>query len=591
MRPLLENARTHIHKNDPHFVLSSKDFETSSKIAQYNLFEFPGSPGHLYLYFYPNDIEHLDKPTGTFITRNYNEVNKEGFLIHVTLGASSLNEWNSAYSFKEYVHEVYRLLDNRNDIDHLNLIDTDHKILNRKFEVDGEEPRSTRLELHEIKVKDAYGLEVVFPYTSPAIKIEDEVKRVSNILSEVHSRAVKQFSPVAHSSPVEIRKVGGFSTNDYRLFINSIPFNEAEITAYDRKDNPLYIISMDNSRSLYSLGNLRFSDFPERVVAINIVFESEVFPNWEHIVMEPRARIHTPAGHVHFGWDDTPTTFKDDHTIKFRASLDVNSWKGAHSPKDYLDEIDKAFTDNPDTLHYLDEPGGYNFHIEFRVSHPNLRIVDEVIRCRNVLLNGFSKVENKLEAASPHNSIEQTFNFPEEVGFACEQYLVYFVQFLKDLGVNATSELKHKAGQVLFTVTPTNEEEALDKIRIALDVYLHLPASPVGNDMSNEIAIQRLESQVLRFQSDLRLAAAELQAKNATIEAQQLTINVQRALLNGEILLDSMEDVTPKEKEEAKVEFFDGSVALGVYKDKGVELNWAKMWKQLKELFLEKDDR
>jgi hypothetical protein len=105
--------------------------------------------------------------------------------------------------------------------------------------------------------------------------------------------------------------------------------------------------------------------------------------------------------------------------------------------------------------------------------------------------------------------------------------------------------------------------------------------------MGNEIAIQRLESQVLRFQSDLKLAAAELQAKNATIEAQQLTINVQKALLNGEILLDSMKDITPKEKEEDKEELLNGTVALTKFNWKGVEFNLPEIFRKLRRLFNE----
>jgi hypothetical protein len=33
------------------------------------------------------------------------------------------------------------------------------------------------------------------------------------------------------------------------------------------------------------------------------------------------------------------------------------------------------------------------------------------------------------------------FDFPEPVKVPCQQYLLYFVQFLKDVGVEATAEL------------------------------------------------------------------------------------------------------------------------------------------------------
>ncbi len=86
------------------------------------------------------------------------------------------------------------------------------------------------------------------------------------------------------------------------------------------------------------------------------------------------------------------------------------------------------------------------------------------------------------------------FNFPEQFKTPCEQYLLYFAQFLQDLGISATSNLKEEAGKVLFSVTPTDDKEALDKIREALAVYLNLPASPIVYDDS--FAAMRLQQQI-----------------------------------------------------------------------------------------------
>jgi hypothetical protein len=63
-----------------------------------------------------------------------------------------------------------------------------------------------------------------------------------------------------------------------------------------------------------------------------------------------------------------------------------------------------------------------------------------------------------------------------ENGF--EQYLLYFVQFLEDLGIHATADLQEQARGVLLTVTPQDGREALERIREALDVYLQIPRSP-----------------------------------------------------------------------------------------------------------------
>jgi hypothetical protein len=45
-----------------------------------------------------------------------------------------------------------------------------------------------------------------------------------------------------------------------------------------------------------------------------------------------------------------------------------------------------------------------------------------------------------LLATARSNSLVAHFNFPESVRVPCEQFLLYFGQFLKDVGVKATTE-------------------------------------------------------------------------------------------------------------------------------------------------------
>jgi len=156
---------------------------------------------------------------------------------------------------------------------------------------------------------------------------------------------------------------------------------------------------------------------------------------------------------------------------------------------------------------------------------------------------------------------------------------LYFGQFLQDLGVRAETALTHDAGEVLFTVTPTDQQEALGKIKDALDLYLELPSSPISDTINESIAVQRLESTVLRLRSDLKLAAAELQAKDATIKAQNLTIGI----LNGDVLLNSVREITPRPDDKEQV--ISGIVSLSTYKEKGVEINLGEMFRRLKKFF------
>jgi len=111
-------------------------------------------------------------------------------------------------------------------------------------------------------------------------------------------------------------------------------------------------------------------------------------------------------------------------------------------------------------------------------------------------------------------------NFPPAVRTACEQYLLYFVQFLEDLGIKASAELKEDAQRVLFSVTPANGASALEQIRQALEIYLGLPAMPDFSSAEGQyqnLAVQQLHANILHLQSQLTLARATLQAKDATI--------------------------------------------------------------------------
>jgi hypothetical protein len=153
--------------------------------------------------------------------------------------------------------------------------------------------------------------------------------------------------------------------------------------------------------------------------------------------------------------------------------------------------------------------------------------------------------------------------------------------------LEATAELRHEAEQVLFAVTPTNKEEALDKIRAALETYLQLPANPMSDalNIEQEIAVQRLAANIDHLKGQLRLAHAMIQAKDATIQAHQLTIRQQQHLLSGEIIIESMKNVTPKPEERDKEDVLGGIAEITRYQGKGFNVNLPEIYRRLRRLF------
>jgi hypothetical protein len=207
-----------------------------------------------------------------------------------------------------------------------------------------------------------------------------------------------------------------------------------------------------------------------------------------------------------------------------------------------------------------------------------LPLNDEVKRCLNTLRDIHDDVLMQLGANI--DSLEVAFDFPEEVRVPCEQYLLYFGQFLADVGVEATTNIHHEAGQVLFLVTPHDKETALDKIYTALGEYLNLARAPVNEASIIGIAEQRLAANVDHLKGQLRLKNAELQFAQATIETQKVTIHV----LKEDLLLESIKDVTSKKSDE-KESFLGDTVALRPFNYKGVEVNYPEIFRKLKKLF------
>lgn len=591
----IEGANVRTSDEDPYCVITTTDYYSSSQLAKHSLSEFPIPPAQLFFNFYPDYIVHLDKPSGLFIDQSFkNQKGTNEFLVYLSLGGGVLSEWQSAYTFSDYAYEMAKIFQLRRDVQELSLAGINRQLFFVERNVDGNIVRQSELDLNKIIKSRIHSIEIAIPYSSPDITIADELLRISKIIQEVHQEVVGLLTVSNNSestSKMEIRKKEGSDKAEYQLFVNGSIVEAADISGYGEhiKEGPFFGISFENYRTLKGLADCRFSDLPKGVSSITVQLESRLTSMSNLVMSEEFIWIHVPSeADLMRMREDRRFKFPNDNVIEFPFFINVSGWVGQSSPREFVDKIDAAFSDNPDIYIYFHEHDEYGFNISFRISSLNSRIVDEVLLCTIVVRETLDTVENQLLASPTQNSIIRRFNFHEDVAISCEQYLQYFIQFLRDLGVEATSELKHEAGKVLFTVTPTNAREALDKIRSALDVYLELPFSPVSDDMSNEIAVQRLESSVLRLKSDLKLAAAELQAKNQTIEAQQLIINVQKGLLSSEVTLGFIKNVMPKESEDRE-ELFGGIAALTVYKKGGAEISLAKLYRHLKEWISKKE--
>lgn len=288
------------------------------------------------------------------------------------------------------------------------------------------------------------------------------------------------------------------------------------------------------------------------------------------------------------------------YDISYNFDPDLTEWNQIYSITDYYEFYSKALTKLGDSSikfgkHDPQEGLQHGFFVRFQEFPLDLPLEEVIKNNLTILRRLHSEVESAVLANQNQNSVAISIEIPDEIREPYSQYLIYFSRFLKDLGVNASSELHNEAGNILFTITPVDENEALDKIRAALEVYLRLPNSPIDeySNISTEIEVQRLTANVQHLKSQLSLANAQkqlneavIEAKDVTIQALRFTVSQQKQLLSGDISTGII-DITPHNPntQKDKEDLINGIVSLTTYEGQGFEISLAEIYRRLKKVF------
>jgi len=325
-------------------------------------------------------------------------------------------------------------------------------------------------------------------------------------------------------------------------------------------------------------------------IGANKLFSEDFFTN-EFVKLFSEDEDNDSSLFFYVTFDENKNVIAKMHFFEFIFAAQF--WKLPFPMSDYFGEVKKHLKCKLQESEASFFTGEFQFLITENLTLQE--IFDTIIAD---LDNAFHKAFEELSQKTKNNSlITRFFSFPEEIRVPCEQYLLYFTEFLRNLGINTTADIKHEAGEILFSVTPDNPNQALDKIRVALEVFLDLPKSEIiiVSDEEFEIAMLKTKANIDHFNSQLSLAKAEirvkereiqafeaaLETKNISIEFLREKLNQQKRLLNGEIS-HGIIDIEPKSKEEDKEEFFDGVFALTQYEEKGVRVNLAQLYRKLK---------
>ena len=215
------------------------------------------------------------------------------------------------------------------------------------------------------------------------------------------------------------------------------------------------------------------------------------------------------------------------------------------------------------------------FGVEYFPISDLATIETEIDNVLTLIENLALQTNQDLLASIDNNSVVTFFQFPNEAKTACKQYLLYFAQFLADIGIEVDTEIKEELNQTLFKVIPSDKNESLEQIKQALTVYLKAPSdNTLSTQLANnsDIAIRQWEANIFHLKSQLALAASIIQVKETTIEMLQLSNYQYKQLL----------ELHSNSKDKNKEDIIKGIVTVDKFETKGLTVNIAEIIRRLK---------
>lgn len=395
-----------------------------------------------------------------------------------------------------------------------------------------------------------------------------------------------------------------------RLFLDKTEITEAAVRSFpvrDNKSDRYYHIKVSGFENANVLSKQKLQEFPLRLTL--------KFVNWFDL---NSFYISLDIDTIAYSRSNPKNFTVNKNVIILKIVPYLISWNFAYSFSEYklqfnknwkedlkqeIEEIDWIFKSKNTQLIIDSLEVTPSLKKTFAVESSEETISKIVSPFFKNLIICHNKTINNLKKTKDEKSLSVLFNFSEELKVPCEQYLLYFAQFLKDLGINATSNLKEEVGEVLFSVTPTDNVEALDKIREALAVYLSLPSSAVlYNDSFQSV---QLKQQVENLQHSQRMKEIELRSTQyafrlaqQTIENQDDIISQQRSVIDNQnkiiekitdpkIMINSLEN---KEELEKFCEGFEVGKSEFLIKHFGLHLNPATVLKNVGKKILGKEE-
>jgi len=270
-------------------------------------------------------------------------------------------------------------------------------------------------------------------------------------------------------------------------------------------------------------------------------------------------------------------------SVKAIFRIEPEEWNKPYSIFEFSKVLSKTIaSDNETNYKYFqndDEVVSNGFGILF--SFPDIKTI-----LSGIVVKSIEKIEEIIDRTTSSlvsnldkEAITTFFVFPDHIKTACKQYLIYFAQFLMDIGIEAETEIKEEAHKTLFKVIPKDNNESLGKIKDALLIYLNAPSfvsSLIQTEINNDVSVMQWKANILHLNSQLMFANSILQLKDATIQSLQLSNYQFQQLIQDKGYIKESDD---------EEEIIKGVVSLSKYEGKGFSVNFAEIFRRLKRTF------
>lgn len=271
--------------------------------------------------------------------------------------------------------------------------------------------------------------------------------------------------------------------------------------------------------------------------------------------------------------------------IQVYFSLEPENWAKAWSTNSFVKEFENVSNYyNNQELPFL---GGIDISrgasdilsVEYIIEDKKINAKEELEKALDFTSKIVTLTNQNLISLLSEESLITFFEFPHEIKTICKQYLVYFAQFLRDMGIEAETEIQENIQKTLFKVIPKEKTASLENIRNALDVYLNVPGlSDFEYSIANnsDMAVMQWNANVMHLKTQLMLVNSALQMKNATIETLQLSNYQYQQILN---------DKRIKKESDKEEDIIKNIVSVKKFEWKGISINLAEILRGLKRRF------